>query len=105
MNINQGKCDISLSPPVPSEINHFAITSYDIDSEVALGKILVQVHHINIEWTVPIDPVTTVANLGYQIWIGIDNTTHNSDNEYNLDNITSLNEVSLIVMVDHSKVY
>ncbi len=96
--LNHGNCDSPISPPAPSKIKQFEINSYNVDSEIALNKILVQVHHMNVEWNLSIasDPsISNATSLGYEIWIGSVNNTQDivSGNVYSLNNITSVNEV------------
>lgn len=81
-----------MSPTRPSVLTHVKVTSFNVE---ALGpiqnKLFVDLHLINVQWTLPTQPViTNVSSLSYEIWVGLGSSGH----LFNLTSITTVNEVS-----------
>ena len=85
-------CKTSLNPPNPSQISNVEIKSYKILAEKSLGQTFALVHNLSIQWSAPSVPaVANLSSLGYQVWVG---ATEEDGQEYDLLNITVLNEVN-----------
>ena len=82
---------MSLKPPNPSPIKSIEVKSYKILAENALNQTFALVHNLSIQWSGPSVPVANLSSLGYQVWVGV---SEQEGQEYDLLNITMLNDVS-----------
>ena len=92
----QESCEFSLSPTPPSATKDLVVKSSVIITDQALNKHLAQINVLNIEWTAPSTPIANVSNLGYQLWVGANSSEHSSGDVFNVENVMTLDEVSII---------
>ena len=57
---------------------------------------MAQIDLLNIEWTVPSSPIANVSTLGYQLWVGANSSEHDNGDVFNVENVMTLDEVSII---------